>query len=56
MCGGLVESWNLRDTHMMETLESLCEYVRRVVAGGAEEMTPLRACPPTEKVKHVKSD
>lgn len=28
MFGGRVESWNLRDTHMMETLEALLEHVR----------------------------
>jgi erythromycin esterase-like protein len=27
MFGGRVESWNLRDTHMMETLDALCEWV-----------------------------
>jgi erythromycin esterase-like protein len=26
MFGGRVESWNLRDTHMMETLDALCEW------------------------------
>jgi erythromycin esterase-like protein len=29
MFGGHVESWNLRDTHMMETLEALLTHVRR---------------------------
>lgn len=29
MFGGRVESWNLRDTHMMETLEALLEHVRQ---------------------------
>ncbi|HWK11811.1 MAG TPA: erythromycin esterase family protein [Vicinamibacterales bacterium] len=29
MFGGRVESWNLRDTHMMETLEALLQYTRR---------------------------
>jgi erythromycin esterase-like protein len=29
MFGGRVESWNLRDTHMMETLEALIEHVRK---------------------------
>jgi erythromycin esterase-like protein len=29
MFGGRVESWNLRDTHMMETLESLRHHVRQ---------------------------
>jgi erythromycin esterase-like protein len=29
MFGGRVESWNLRDTHMMETLEALLEHVRK---------------------------
>jgi erythromycin esterase-like protein len=29
MFGGRVESWNLRDTHMMETLEALLTHVRR---------------------------
>jgi erythromycin esterase-like protein len=29
MFGGRVESWNLRDTHMMETLEALLAYIRR---------------------------
>jgi erythromycin esterase-like protein len=29
MFGGRVESWNFRDTHMMETLDALCEHVRR---------------------------
>jgi erythromycin esterase-like protein len=29
MFGGHVESWNLRDTHMMETLEALIRHVRR---------------------------
>ena len=28
MFGGRVESWNLRDTHMMETLEALLRHVR----------------------------
>jgi erythromycin esterase-like protein len=28
MFGGRVESWNLRDTHMMETLEALLTHVR----------------------------
>jgi erythromycin esterase-like protein len=28
MFGGRVESWNLRDTHMMETLEALLHHVR----------------------------
>jgi erythromycin esterase-like protein len=31
MFGGRVESWNLRDTHMMETLEALNVHVRRTV-------------------------
>jgi erythromycin esterase-like protein len=30
MFGGRVESWNLRDTHMMETLEALLAHVRQV--------------------------
>jgi len=30
MFGGRVESWNLRDTHMMETLEALLAHVRRI--------------------------
>src|SRR5207237_7263155 len=29
MFGGRVESWNLRDTHMMETLHALVDHVRR---------------------------
>ena len=29
MFGGRVESWNLRDTHMMETLQALLEHVRQ---------------------------
>jgi erythromycin esterase-like protein len=29
MFGGRVESWNLRDTHMMETLEALLAYIRQ---------------------------
>ncbi len=29
MFGGRVESWNLRDTHMMETLQALIDHVRR---------------------------
>lgn len=29
MFGGRVESWNLRDTHMMETLEGLLDHVRQ---------------------------
>ena len=29
MFGGRVESWNLRDTHMMETLDTLCEWTTR---------------------------
>jgi erythromycin esterase-like protein len=29
MFGGRVESWNLRDTHMMETLEALVTHVRQ---------------------------
>jgi erythromycin esterase-like protein len=29
MFGGRVESWNLRDTHMMETLEALAAHVRQ---------------------------
>jgi erythromycin esterase-like protein len=29
MFGGRVESWNLRDTHMMETLDALLEHVGR---------------------------
>jgi erythromycin esterase-like protein len=29
MFGGRVESWNLRDTHMMETLEALLAYARQ---------------------------
>jgi erythromycin esterase-like protein len=29
MFGGHVESWNLRDTHMMETLEALLGHIRR---------------------------
>jgi erythromycin esterase-like protein len=29
MFGGRVESWNLRDTHMMETLEALLAHTRR---------------------------
>ncbi len=29
MFGGRVESWNLRDTHMMETLQALLAHVRR---------------------------
>jgi erythromycin esterase-like protein len=34
MFGGRVESWNLRDTHMMETLEALRSHVRQT-AGAA---------------------
>jgi erythromycin esterase-like protein len=34
MFGGRVESWNLRDTHMMETLEALLAHVQKV-AGDA---------------------
>ena len=34
MFGGRVESWNLRDTHMMETLEALLAHVRQT-AGDA---------------------
>jgi erythromycin esterase-like protein len=34
MFGGRVESWNLRDTHMMETLEALLAHLRQV-AGDA---------------------
>jgi erythromycin esterase-like protein len=30
MFGGRVESWNLRDTHMMETLQSLLAHVRQL--------------------------
>src|SRR5438105_11507331 len=30
MFGGRVESWNLRDTHMMETLEALLAHIRQV--------------------------
>jgi erythromycin esterase-like protein len=30
MFGGRVESWNLRDTHMMETLQALLAHVRRI--------------------------
>jgi erythromycin esterase-like protein len=30
MFGGRVESWNLRDSHMMETLEALCTHVGQV--------------------------
>lgn len=33
MFGGRVESWNLRDTHMMETLQALLSWTRR--RGGA---------------------
>ena len=33
MFGGRAESWNLRDTHMMETVEALMEWTRR--RGGA---------------------
>lgn len=29
MFGGRVESWNLRDTHMMETLDALIDWTRR---------------------------
>jgi erythromycin esterase-like protein len=29
MFGGRVESWNLRDTHMMETLQALMSWIRR---------------------------
>jgi erythromycin esterase-like protein len=29
MFGGRVESWNIRDTHMMETLEALMQWTRR---------------------------
>src|SRR5919201_5308933 len=29
MFGGRVKSWNLRDTHMMETLDTLLQHVRR---------------------------
>ncbi|MBI4263822.1 MAG: erythromycin esterase family protein [Acidobacteria bacterium] len=29
MFGGRVQSWNVRDTHMMETLEALLEWARR---------------------------
>ena len=29
MFGGRVESWNLRDTHMMETLDAVLEHTRR---------------------------
>jgi erythromycin esterase-like protein len=35
MFGGRVESWNLRDTHMMETLEALLAHVHRT-AGHAK--------------------
>jgi erythromycin esterase-like protein len=34
MFGGRAESWNLRDTHMMETLEALLQHVRKT-AGDA---------------------
>lgn len=33
MFGGRVESWNLRDTHMMETLEALLAHVRHTAGG-----------------------
>ncbi len=33
MFGGRVESWNLRDTHMMETLEALLAHGRQMSAG-----------------------
>src|SRR5207249_1851803 len=29
MFGGAIESWNLRDTHMMETLDALLDHIRR---------------------------
>jgi erythromycin esterase-like protein len=29
MFGGRVESWNLRDTHMMETLDALCDWTTK---------------------------
>ena len=29
MFGGRVESWNLRDTHMMQTLDALCKWATR---------------------------
>src|SRR5207237_1581347 len=29
MFRGRVSSWNLRDTHMVETLESVCDYLER---------------------------
>jgi len=35
MFGGRVESWNVRDTHMMETLEALAAHLRRT-AGHAK--------------------
>ena len=35
MFGGRVESWNLRDTHMMETLEALLAHIRQA-AGEAK--------------------
>jgi erythromycin esterase-like protein len=35
MFGGRVESWNVRDTHMMETLEALCGHIGRT-AGRAK--------------------
>lgn len=35
MFGGRVESWNVRDTHMMETLEALAGHLR-ATAGGAK--------------------
>jgi erythromycin esterase-like protein len=34
MFGGRAESWNLRDTHMMETLEALLAYSRQTGNGG----------------------
>ena len=33
MFGGRVESWNLRDTHMMETLEALLAHVHQTWHG-----------------------
>ena len=41
MFGGRVESWNLRDTHMMETLEALLAHVAQ--ATGVARAVPLGA-------------
>src|SRR5205823_1855216 len=36
MFGGRVESWNLRDTHMMETLDALLAHVGQDVPAGGQ--------------------